>query len=129
MRILAIGLALLWYRASAACMFSPVDLILDDPVAAMDRADAVFSATVVSQEAIDRKATSRASVDVDEVWKGDVASLRSLENYLGSTCSRALADNGRYVFFATRRGKRLHVTGTFVGWTAGVVEVLRGREI
>lgn len=129
MRVLAIVLALLCYRESAACMFAPEGLILDDPVAAMGRADAVFGATVVSQEAIERKAISRARVEVDEVWKGDVAALRSLENYLGSTCSRALADKGRYVFFATRRGKRLHVTGTFVGWTRGVVEALRGREI
>jgi hypothetical protein len=120
-------LALLTYHESAACMFSPESLILDDSIAAFEGADAVFSATIVSQVAIERKATSRASIEVHEVWKGDVSSVRVLDNYLGSTCSKALSDNGRYVFFASRRGKRLHVTGTFVpsSWAGGVVEALR----
>ena len=66
-----------------------------------------------------------------EVWKGDVSSLRSLDNYLGSTCSRPLSDSGRYLFFASRRGKRLHVTGMFVtgSWAGGVVETLRSHEL
>jgi hypothetical protein len=120
-------LALLTYHESVACMFSPESLILDDPIAAFEGADAVFSATIVSQVAIERKATSRASIEVHEVWKGDVSSVRVLDNYLGATCSKALSDNGRYVFFASRRGKRLHVTGTFVpsSWAGGVVEALR----
>lgn len=127
MRVLAIVLAVLTYQESAACTFSPESLILDDPIAAFEGADAVFSATVVSQVAIERKATSRASVEVHEVWKGDVSLVRVLDNYLGSTCSKTLFDNGRYVFFASRRGKRLHVTGTFVSssWAGGVVEILR----
>jgi hypothetical protein len=121
-------LALLSYQESSACTFSPESLILDDPIGALEWADAVFSATVVSQVAIERKATSRASIEVHEVWKGDVSSLLSLDNHLGSTCSKALFENGRYVFFASRRGKRLHVTGTFVpaSWARGVVEALRG---
>jgi hypothetical protein len=128
MRVLAMVLALLAYHESAACTFSPESLILDDPIGALEWADAVFSATVVSQVAIERTANSRASIEVHEVWKGDVSSLRSLDNYLGSTCSKALFENGRYVFFASRRGKRLRVTGTFVSsnWASGVVEALRG---
>jgi hypothetical protein len=127
MRVLAIVLALLSYQESSACTFSPESLILDDPIRALEWADAVFSATVVSQIAIERKATSRASIEVHEVWKGDVSSVRVLDNYLGSTCSNTLSDDGRYVFFASRRGKRLHVTGTFVpsSWAGGVVEILR----
>jgi hypothetical protein len=130
MRVLVIVLAMLWYRESAACMFAPESVILDDPAAAMEWADAVFSATVVSQELIERKATSRATIEVHDVWKGDVASLRALDNYLGSTCSRPLSENGRYIFFASSRGKRWHVTGTFVGSGSarGVVEVLSGLE-
>lgn len=127
MRVLAIFVAMLTCQESAACMFSPESLILGDPIAAFEGADAVFSATVVSQVAIERKATSRASIEVHEVWKGDVSSVRVLDNYLGSTCSRTLSDNGRYVFFASRRGKRLHLTGTFVPSSSagGVVETLR----
>jgi hypothetical protein len=131
MRVATILLALLWYQSSAACAFSPESLIFSDPLGAMEGADAVFSATVIGQVAIDRKATSRANLEVHEVWKGDVASFRSLDNYLGSTCSNALSDGGRYLFFASRRGKRLHVTGMFVlaGWAGGVVETLRGHEL
>jgi hypothetical protein len=128
MRALAIVLALLSYQESAACLLSQESLILDDPIGTFEWADAVFSGTVVSQVALEHKATSRASIEVHEVWKGDVSSLRLLDNYLGSTCSKALFDNGRYVFFASRRGKRLHVTGTFVPGSSarGVVEALRG---
>ncbi len=131
MRVLTILLAVLWYQSSAACTFSPESLILSDPIGAMEGADAVFGATVLEQVAIDRKATSRADIEVHEVWKGDVASLRSLDNYLGSTCSKPLSDGGRYLFFASRRGKRLHVTGMFVpaGWAGGVVATLRSHEL
>jgi hypothetical protein len=110
-----------------AGVFSPESLILDDPIAAFEGADAVFSATVVSQAAVERKATSRVTLEVHEVWKGDVASVHVLDNYLGSTCSRTLSDDGHYVFFASRRGRRLHVTGTFVPSSSarGVVETLR----
>jgi hypothetical protein len=130
MRMFVIVAAMLWYGSSEACTFSPESLIVADPIAAMKAADAVFSATVVGQTAIERRSTSRASIAVDEVWKGDVLPVRSLDNYLGSTCSKALADGARYMFFASRRGKRLHVTGTFVpaDW-ARVAETLRAHAL
>ena len=131
MRVLIIVLAMLWYQSSWACAFAPESLIIGDPLAAMEGADAVFSATVVDQVVLDRKMTSRASIEVHEVWKGDVSSARSLDNYLGSTCSKPLSDSGRYLFFASRRGRRLHVTGMFVpasvAVSGGVVATLRGQ--
>jgi hypothetical protein len=131
MRVLAIAVAVLSYQNAAACAFSPESLILDDPVGAMNRADAVFSATVISQVAVEREATSRASIEVHEVYKGDVSALRAVDNYLGSTCSKPLSDSGRYLFFASRRGKRLHVTGMFVpaSLAAEVVEKLRSQAL
>jgi hypothetical protein len=53
MRVIAFAVAVLWYQSSAACAFSPEGLILDDSIAAMNGADAVFSATVVGQAALD----------------------------------------------------------------------------
>ena len=129
MRVLTIVLAVLWYQNSMACTFSPEAVILGDPIGAMEGADAVFSATVIGQVAIDRKMTSRASIEVHEVWKGDVLALRALDNYLGSTCSKPLSNSGRYLFFASRRGKRLHVTGMFVPAAAGVVATLRSHAL
>jgi hypothetical protein len=132
LRVLGVLFAAFCCANSDACAISPEAMILHDPIGAMAKVDAVFTAIVVEQVLVPQEFKSRSTIKVLEVWKGNVSAVRFLDNYLGDSCSAHLLDGQSYLFYASRRENGgLRVSGMFVpiSRAAAATETLRRNAL